>query len=49
MNDQIMNVILSKEEFNTTPEEIVGKLKQSEAYKQLFKKVFYAYQQPTLA
>jgi cytochrome c peroxidase len=46
MNDQIMSVILSKEEFNTTPEEIVSKLKQSEDYKTLFDKAFYSHQQP---
>ena len=46
MNDQIMNVILSENEFNTTPEEIVGKLKQSTAYQELFDRAFYSHDQP---
>lgn len=46
MNDQIMNVILSENEFNTTPEEIVGKLKQSKDYKKLFQKAYYSHDQP---
>lgn len=46
MNDQIMNVILSKDEFNTTPDEIVFKLRSSEAYQTLFKAAFYAHKTP---
>ena len=46
MNDQIMNVILSKDEFNTNPDEIVLKLRKSEAYQALFKAAFYAHETP---
>jgi len=46
MNDQIMNVILSKDEFNTTPDEIVLKLRKSEAYQALFKVAYYAQTTP---
>ena len=46
MNDQIMNVILSKDEFNTNPDEIVLKLRKSEAYQALFKTAYYAHSTP---
>lgn len=46
MNDQILNVILSHQEFNTTPDEVVEKLRQSQGYQQLFKKAFYAQNEP---
>ena len=46
MNDQIMNVILSKDEFNTTPDEIVLKLRKSEDYQTLFKEAYYVYSTP---
>ena len=46
MNDQIMNVILSKDEFNTTPDEIVLKLRKSEDYQTLFKEAYYVYTTP---
>lgn len=46
MNDQIMNVILSKDEFNTTPDELVLKLRKSEGYQTLFKKAYYVYDTP---
>jgi cytochrome c peroxidase len=46
MNDQIMNVILSKDEFNTSPDEIVYKLKKSKGYQKMFKDAYFAHDTP---
>ncbi len=46
MNDQIENVILSKDEFNTNQDEIISKLKKNEVYKSLFKEAYYAHNEP---
>jgi len=46
MNDQIMNVILNKDEFNTTPDEIVLKLRRSDTYQKLFKAAYFAHGTP---
>jgi cytochrome c peroxidase len=46
LNNQIMHVFEHANEFNTTPEEITQKLKQSDAYKMRFKKAFSSFEEP---
>ena len=46
LNNQIMHVFEHANEFNTTPEEITQKLKQSEEYKRLFQKAFSSFEEP---
>ncbi len=46
LNNQIMHVFEHANEFNTSPEEITQKLKQSKEYKVLFKKAFSSFEEP---
>ena len=46
LNNQIMHVFEHANEFNTNPEEITQKLKQSEEYNRLFKKAFSSFEEP---
>lgn len=46
MNDQIMHVILDSKEFNTTAEEMVNKLKQSNEYVTLFRQAYPGFKEP---
>jgi len=46
LNNQIMHVFENANEFNTSSEEIIQKLKQSEEYKRLFKKAFSSFDEP---
>lgn len=46
LNDQISNVIISHDEFATSDQEIVEKLRQSSEYQNLFKIAFSSFDQP---
>lgn len=46
MNDQIENVMLSKDEFNTNQDEMVAKLKSNKNYQTLFKEAYFAHSEP---
>ncbi|MGC6432597.1 MAG: cytochrome-c peroxidase [Crocinitomicaceae bacterium] len=46
MNDQIENVILNKDEFNTNQDEMVDKLKSKKHYQRLFKEAYFAHSEP---
>jgi len=46
MNDQIENIILNKDEFNTNQDEMVNKLKSKKHYQNLFKEAYFAHSEP---
>lgn len=46
MNDQIENVMLSKDEFNTNQDEMVAKLKSKKHYQTLFKEAYFTHSEP---